>query len=230
MLDGQRRTAAWRLGRGAWWLLLWVPWLVLAGEPAATVPSAWRPVAHPHGSAGAPTASAATAPAPNTIPRSVTESDMNPLPLNAEFAFTAAVKVSAPTVMGVGPDGLRRFIAITGGTAAGPAFTGNVLAGSGDWQIVRIDGVISLQARYTLESSDGVRIAITNTGLRDASPAVAERIARGDPVAASDYYFRTVAFIEAPVGSKYEWMNRRVFVGIAERKADAAVVHFYTLN
>lgn len=155
---------------------------------------------------------------------------MSTLPLNAEYAFSATVKVAPPTVMGTGPDGLRRFIPITGGTASGPAFSGKVLEGSGDWQIVRSDGVISLEARYTLESNDGVRIAITNKGMRDASPAVTERIMRGDAVAPNEYYFRTVAFVEAPVGSKYEWMNRRLLIGIAERKSDAAVVHFYTLN
>jgi hypothetical protein len=152
------------------------------------------------------------------------------LPLSGDYVFTANVKVAAPLVVGQGPDGLRRFIPITGGTVSGPAFSGKVLEGSGDWQIIRSDGVISLEARYTLESADGVRIAITNRGLRDASPAVTERMMRGDPVAASEYYFRAVAQIEAPVGSKYEWMNKRLFIGVAERKADAAIVHFYRLN
>jgi hypothetical protein len=152
------------------------------------------------------------------------------LPLSAEYVFTATVKVAAPMVVGQGPDGLRRFIPITGGSVSGPAFSGKVLEGSGDWQIIRSDGVISLEARYTLESADGVRIAITNRGLRDASPAVTERMMRGDPVAASEYYFRAVAQIEAPIGSRYEWMNKRLFIGIAERRADAAIVHFYKLN
>jgi hypothetical protein len=167
--------------------------------------------------------SPATPAAPTAVPGAV-------LPLSADYMFTAEVKVSSPVVTGQGPDGLRRFIPITGGSATGPAFNGKVLPGSGDWQIVRSDGVISLEARYTLESADGVRIAVTNRGLRDASPAVTERMMRGDPVAASEYYFRTVALIEAPLGSKYEWMNKRLFIGIAERRADAAIVHFYRLN
>ena len=171
----------------------------------------------------------AAAAAPPPVTPAVTSAS-GVLPLSSDYLFTADVKVGAPMVVGQGPDGLRRFIPITGGNASGPAFTGKVLPGSGDWQIVRSDGVISLEARYTLESADGVRIAITNRGLRDASPAVTERMMRGDPVAASEYYFRTVAQIEAPNGSKYEWMNRRLFIGIAERKADAAIVHFYRLN
>lgn len=174
--------------------------------------------------------SAAGAAAPATAAPRGAQAAPAVLPLSGDYMFTANVGVAAPMVMGQGPDGLRRFIPITGGSVSGPAFSGKVLEGSGDWQIIRSDGVISLEARYTLESADGVRIAITNRGLRDASPAVTERMMRGDPVAAGEYYFRTVAQIEAPVGSKYEWMNRRLFIGVAERKADAAIVHFYRLN
>jgi len=153
-----------------------------------------------------------------------------PLALNAAFAFTARVEVGAPIVAGHTPDGLRRFIPITGGTVTGSAFTGKVVPGAGDWQIVRSDGVISLEARYTLESVDGVKIAVTNRGLRVASAAVTERIARGDKVDASEYYFRTVATIEAPVDSRYAWMNQALFIGVAERRSDAAIVHFYQLK
>jgi hypothetical protein len=229
MTRGRQRLSGAGYALGALWLALgWSAWAT-AAESASGVHSAWRSAPRttaPATSGGASAPAAATA----ASVRSATESTMSTLPLNAEYAFSATVKVAAPTVMGTGPDGLRRFIAITGGTAGGPAFTGKVLEGSGDWQIVRSDGVISLEARYTLESTDGVRIAITNKGMRDASPAVTERIMRGDPVAPNEYYFRTVAFVEAPMGSKYEWMNRRLFIGIAERKSDAAVVHFYTLN
>jgi Protein of unknown function (DUF3237) len=105
-----------------------------------------------------------------------------------------------------------------------------VIAGSGDWQVVRSDGAISLEARYTLESSDGVRIAVTNRGLRVASPSVTERMMRGDKVAAKEYYFRTAATIEAPVGSPYAWMNQVLFIGVAERTSTAAIVHFYRLD
>jgi hypothetical protein len=153
-----------------------------------------------------------------------------PLPLNSSFAFTARVQVGAPIVVGQGPEGLRRFIPITGGSVSGPAFGGKVLAGAGDWQVVRADGAIALEARYTLESADGVKIAITNRGLRVATPAVAERIARGDKVDPSEYYFRTVATIEAPTDSAYAWMNKVLFIGVAERRSDAAIVNFYQLK
>jgi hypothetical protein len=150
--------------------------------------------------------------------------------LHTTYAFTATVKVAAPLVVGQAPLGLRRFVPITGGTVSGPLLTGKVLEGSGDWQVIRGDGVISVEARYTLETSDGVRIAVTNRGVRVATPEVTARMMRGDPVAASEYYFRTAAEFEAPVGSRYEWLNKAIFIGVAERNSDAAIVHFYRVD
>jgi hypothetical protein len=153
-----------------------------------------------------------------------------PLPLQSRFAFTATVDVAPISVVGTGPVGERRFIPIEGGQVKGPLFNGRVLKGSGDWQVLRPDGVISLEARYIIESDDGVRISVTNRGLRVASPEVTARMMKGEPVAPSEYYFRTAAELEAPVGSKYEWVNKAVFIGVAERKHNAAVVHFYQVQ
>lgn len=153
-----------------------------------------------------------------------------PLALQSRFAFTASVAVAPISVVGTVPAGERRFIPIEGGEVKGPLFTGRVLKGSGDWQVVRSDGVISLEARYILESDDGTRISVFNRGLRVASPEVTARMMKGDAVAPSEYYFRTSAEFEAPVGSRYEWMNKAVFIGVAERKHNAAVVHFYQLQ
>jgi hypothetical protein len=157
--------------------------------------------------------------------------DTGILPVRSSYAFTATVSVGAPIVTGQGPAGLRRFIPITGGTVSGPMFNGRVVPGSGDWQVVRADGAIDLEARYTLEATTGgTRIAITNRGMRVASPSVTERITRGDPVAPGEYYFRTVATIEAPLESPLAWMNQKLFIGVAERRSDAAIVHFYRLD
>jgi hypothetical protein len=147
--------------------------------------------------------------------------------LDAQFAFTVRASVAPPVSVGEGPVGERRFIAITGGTVAGPLMNGRVLPGSGDWQVVRADGVLSAQARYTLESSDGVLIAVTNNGLRHAEPEIMAKLMRGEPVPRGSYYFRTAAQFEAPVNSAYAWMNRSIFVGVAEREPDAAIIHFF---
>ncbi len=147
--------------------------------------------------------------------------------VGSRFAFEANVSVATPLVVGPATLGLRRIVPITGGTVSGPRFNGRVVPGGADWQFVRPDGVLQIEAKYTLESSDGVLVMVTNRGMRHGPPAVLERIARGEPVAPSDYYFRTSADFEAPSESKYAWMNRAIFIGVAERKASAAVIRFY---
>jgi len=189
--------------RRAWFTLLTV---VLAAGFRAEVPAAWGPDGRP------------------------TEAAQEVLPLRTELVFTATVKVAELITIGQGPAGQRRFIPITGGEVTGPRLSGRVVPGSGDWQVLRQDGVIDLEARYILETADGVRIAVVNRGLRVASPEVTARMMKGDPVAPGEYYFRTAATFEAPVGSAYEWLNKAIFIGVAERKSDAAIVHFYRVN
>lgn len=150
--------------------------------------------------------------------------------LRSQFVFEARITVDKPQVLGQGPYGLRRIVPITGGSFAGAGIKGSVLPGGADWQFVRPDGVIDIHARYTLKTDDGALILVENRGLRHAPPAVMERIAKGEQVAGSEYYFRTSAQFEAPLGGKYEWLNRAVFIGVAERRPDAAVLRFYRID
>ncbi|MEP7246088.1 MAG: DUF3237 domain-containing protein [Gammaproteobacteria bacterium] len=147
--------------------------------------------------------------------------------LKTEYAFTVRATVGAPVVVGNGPEGLRRFIPIEGGTFTGPLLSGKVVAGSGDWQVVRADGVLAVEARYTLETSDGVLIAVTNSGFRHAPPDIMAKLTRGEPVPPNSYYFRTAAHFEAPIGSAHDWVNRTLFVATAEREPNKAIIHFF---
>jgi Protein of unknown function (DUF3237) len=150
--------------------------------------------------------------------------------LNTDYAFTANVLVGTPLVVDHTPDGVRRYIPIIGGTVTGPKINGKVLAAGGDSQIIRSDGVIVLEARYMIQTDDNVTISVTNRGYRHASPAVMARLLRGEHVGREEYYFRTVARFEAPVGSRYEDLNKYLFIGTAEREANAAIVHFYRVK
>ena len=147
-----------------------------------------------------------------------------------EFAFEARVAVQAPLVVGPSSHGLRRVVPITGGTFEGTNMRGRVVPGGADWQFVRPDGALSVEARYTLETTDSVLIMVTNRGIRRGPPAVIERLGRGERVDPSEYYFRTTAEFEAPVGSKYAWLNESVFIGVAERQRDAAIIRFYRVR
>ncbi len=150
--------------------------------------------------------------------------------LDAEFVFEARVDVAKPLVIGESAHGLRRVVPIVGGTVSGPRFSGRVVEGGADWQFVRPDGVLEVHARYTLRADDGTLVMVDNRGMRHGTAAVMERLGRGEAVKPDEYYFRTSAQFEAPRGSKYEWLNKAVFVGVAERQADAAVVRFYQVK
>ena len=143
-----------------------------------------------------------------------------------EFVCELKVKISSPYIVGETPHGLRRIIPIVGGTFEGPKMKGEILNGGADWQIVRKDGVAELEAHYQLKTDDGVIIYIKNVGLRVATPEVAARIGRGEPVSPSEYYFRTVPKFEAPQG-KYEWLNHAIFICKGIRNPDHVVVQVW---
>ena len=154
-------------------------------------------------------------------------SEQSTPPYTTRFAFTARVAVGPPVTIVNGPSGLRRFVPILSGRVTGPRLTGRVVAGGGDWQLLRPDGVLSLDARYTVEAADGVLLAITNTGIRHGPPDVMAQLLAGKPVPAASSYFRTVARVEAPVDSAHEWMNRALFAGVGEREPETVTIHFF---
>jgi Protein of unknown function (DUF3237) len=153
-----------------------------------------------------------------------------PLALVTEFAFTADVAVGAALVIEGVPNGVRRYIPITGGSVAGPLLNGKVLAAGGDSQIVRADGVIELEARYLIQSDDNVLLSILNRGLRHGPAPIMSLLSRGENVPPDSYYFRAAPQLEAPRGSRYEDFNKSLFVATGERKSNSVVMHFYRVK
>lgn len=121
--------------------------------------------------------------------------------------------------LGETPHGRRRIIDITGGTVSGPRLSAQIVPGGSDWQYVRSDGVIELVARYAVRTEDGTEIAVTNSGLRRATPEAMARLSRGEPVDPALVYCRSVPQFEAPAGS-YGWLNESVFIATVARLPD----------
>jgi hypothetical protein len=121
---------------------------------------------------------------------------------------------------GATPYGGRRTIEILGGRVEGVRFNGRILPGGADWQIVRTDGVADIQARYVIESEAGARVLVQSNGLRHGPAEVLARIARGELVDPSLYYFRTVMRFETSDPS-LAWLNRIIGIarGMRERLA-----------
>jgi hypothetical protein len=126
------------------------------------------------------------------------------------------VEVGPIRTLGAVPHGERRVVAILGGVVRGPRLEGEILPGGADWQYLRSDGILELVARYLIKTSAGPEIAVTNRGLRRATPEVMERLGRGEPVDPALVYFRTVPSFEAPAGAT-DWLNRSLFLASAAR-------------
>jgi hypothetical protein len=131
--------------------------------------------------------------------------------------------------MGLGPNGARRVIPITGGLFYGPRLSGIVLPGGADWQWIRPDGVAEIEARYIIETAAGARISVVNRGLRHGPPAVMQRLAAGLPVERSEYYFRTTPVFQT-AAPEYEWLTKSIFLATGERHPDHVLLRFWEIE
>lgn len=131
-----------------------------------------------------------------------------------QFACEIHAEISAPLSAGAGTNGERKHIAITGGTLRGPLINGTILPGGSDWLWQRVDGTAEIHAHYTVRLDDGTPVYLRNLGLRHAEPAVLARLLAREPVAPSEYYFRTAPVFDAPDGP-HAWLRNRLFVGSA---------------
>ncbi len=145
------------------------------------------------------------------------------------YAFSVEVTLAPPVEQGV-VDGQRmRFVPITGGRIHGPRLSGSVLPGGGDWQAIGANGLTEVNARYALKAEDGTVIDVVNAGVRTASDAVTQAIARGEAVAADSYYFRTSPRFTVGAG-RHEWLRRTMFVARGVRLPDRVTIDFYAVG
>jgi hypothetical protein len=135
-----------------------------------------------------------------------------------EFCFRISADVTGGMKeLGKTGKGIRRVVSIDGGSFEGPNIKGIVVAGGYDWQLVRSDGVVEIDARYMLQTDDGDLITVMNTGLRHGPPEVMQRLAKGEEVDPSEYYFRSVPVFETG-NPKYAWLMGSVFIASGIRK------------
>ena len=145
------------------------------------------------------------------------------------FLYTSSVEVGNPMIVGSTPFGERRIIPILGGSFAGPRLSGKILPGGADWQIVRADDTAELEARYTLQTDEGALIYVLNQGIRSGSKEVMARLAKGEKVEPSEYYFRTRPVFETGA-AKYQWLHRIVTVAVGERLPNEVIITVYEIT
>lgn len=153
-----------------------------------------------------------------------------PLPLSTEFLFRMVLSVGAPQMAGSAGRGELRIVPVTGGTAEGPRFVGEILPGTAaDWLRVDGDGTAHMDVRLTLKHRDGGIVYMSYSGIRTGSPEVLARLNSGQAVEASEYYFRTAIRFETGAPD-LAWMNKVLAVGVGQRPPSGPTYDVYAIR
>ncbi len=119
---------------------------------------------------------------------------------------------------GVTRAGHRRVVPITGGRITG-LFDASILTGGADWQIVRPDGAIEIDTRYSARTATGPLVHLRTFGVRSARPDILHALQAGEPVDPADYYFRLGVRLETSDPGLAQ-LEHHLFVASALREAD----------
>ena len=124
----------------------------------------------------------------------------------------------------------RGFVAVVGGEVSGARLSGRVVPHSGgDWPRIWASGLVEFEAHYMLEAKDGAPIYIHNRGIAWSSPDNLARIEAGESLGSADSYCRITPRFEAPAGP-HDWLNRTIFVGVAERRGASTFFDYYAVT
>ena len=106
---------------------------------------------------------------------------------------------------------------------------GTLAPGGADWQFVRSDGTIEIDAHYVLETDGGARDrgSIDRHSCRHAGGR--RRITAGDPVDPSEYYFRTHIRLTS-ADESLRWMNDIIAVSAGERRRSSVRINVFELT
>ena len=143
--------------------------------------------------------------------------------LQTRYVFTVTAHVGGVTSAGDIGTGVRRIIPITGGEVKGKDVNGKVCAFGADFQIIRPNELIDLEAKYAFETDDGAVVYVENKGIRFGPVDLLQKLKRGEPVDPKLIYFRTVPKFETGA-EKYRWLMEHIFVASAARHADRVVI------
>src|SRR5262249_3677283 len=130
-------------------------------------------------------------------------------------------------VVGETEQGIRRCVPLLGGRFWGD-LEGEVVPGGTDWQSVLPSGTLEIAAHYALKTRSGSLLEVSSNGVRSGTPEVLARLARGEPVARDEYYFRTHLRFRAADPELRSW-NTRLFSSVGERFPDRVRLQVFEL-
>jgi hypothetical protein len=142
--------------------------------------------------------------------------------LETRYVFTITARIGEVVSAGEIGTGVRRIIPIIGGEVRG-SINGKVLPFGADFQIIRPNELIDLEAKYAFETDDGATVYVENKGIRFGPVELLQKLKRGEPVDPRLIYFRTVPKFETG-HENYRWLMQHIFVASAARHADRVVI------
>jgi hypothetical protein len=155
------------------------------------------------------------------------DGDLSPAPALLPMARIVC-EVGPLVTLGPGPQGERRYVPLGGGTVRGPELNGSLVRGGVDWQLNRADGALEIAAHYVLRLDDGALVEVRSEGLRHGPPEVMERLARGEAVDSTAYFFRT--FLRFTTGAPaWAHLNKVMAVARGSREAHRVLLEVYRL-
>jgi hypothetical protein len=143
--------------------------------------------------------------------------------------LTVHIRLGPPIDIGPVPGGYRRVIPILGGTFEAGGITGRVLESGADWQLIKPEGHIDLDARYVLETLESERIYISNIGRRFLTPEACADLVAGRPVDQSSAVSRGLTTMESGA-PRLAWVNTGKFRPRGRRGPDGIQLGFYRLE
>ncbi len=131
--------------------------------------------------------------------------------------------------LGLAKHGERRYVPLLGGSVSGPELNGHIVEGGVDWQVQRADGVLDIAAHYVIRADDGALIEVQSDGMRHGAPEVMARLARGAPVAAHEYFFRTLMRFQTGAPA-WLHLNKVMALAVGQRQANAVLLDVYRIT
>ncbi len=142
--------------------------------------------------------------------------------LQTRYVFTITAQIGDVVTAGETGHGVRRIIPIVGGEVRGEV-NGQVCPFGADFQIIRPNELIELEAKYALSTDDGAVIYVENKGIRFGPVELLQKLKRGEPVDPALIYCRTSPKFETG-HDKYRWLMENLFVASVARHADRVVI------
>src|ERR1700721_151444 len=101
--------------------------------------------------------------------------------LSTKYVFTITALIGGVTSAGEIGHGVRRIIPVIGGEVRGEGINGKVCAFGADFQIIRPNELIELEAKYAFETDDGAVVYVDNGGIRFGPAELMLRLNGAEP-------------------------------------------------